>query len=150
MREKISVAPTTRERIQISVEEVGKSLVRERVTVTPSTDRAAVSAKPVRSIWEERGWTPKTSGRGTVYTGQFQATSRTGRTERFEGRIETGQGISQAFVRNPPLGLSRHPKGVCFHLIGDGWRSMNWHRGSANIDETIGYVEKVLAEALDR
>jgi hypothetical protein len=122
---------------------------REHVAVHAKA-RDRVAARPINALWERRGWQQQQTPRGLVYTGRFRAVNpRTGQPSEFEGRIEAGGGNCLALVRQPPTALlSRHPKRMCFHNRGKGWYSMNWWQGTSDVDETIGYVEKTLAEAL--
>jgi hypothetical protein len=122
---------------------------RERISVQPKA-RQQVAARPINALWERRGWQQGLSARGPLYEGEFRVVSaRTGREHTFAGRVETGGGYCQALVRNPPAALlSRHPKRMCFHARGQGWYSMNWWRGTSDVDETISYVEQTLGEAL--
>lgn len=142
MDDPILITPRTRDTIVASH--------REPVVVV-SKQREAVAARPITSLWERNGWTRQDGRRGTVYTGEFRATrARSGARQLFAGRIEQLGGHCQAYVRHPPPSLlAEHPKRLCFHALDQGWFHMNWWHGTSCVDETIVYVEKVLAEALN-
>jgi hypothetical protein len=139
--EKIIVKPRVRDEVHARPREQLK--VRAKV-------RDSVIARPINALWERRGWQVQQTPRGPAYSGQYQTIDpRSGLPRHFEGRIETGGGNCLALLRHPPTGLlNRHPKRMCFHNRNQGWYSMNWWQGTSDIDETIGYVEKTLAEAL--
>ncbi len=137
--ETISVHPV--ERVTVRVKH------RPPIAVRPKP-RAIVDAKPINSLWERAGWTKQRGPRGDIYTGTYRVrNTRTGRGGTFDGRVEVA-GMCQAYIRNPPAELRKHPKAPCFLPVASGWWHMNWWSGTADVDETIAYVEKVLDEAI--
>lgn len=124
---------------------------REPLIITPRS-REAAQARPIRCLWDERGWTVRDSGRRRIFEGPFHGQlRRTGARLLFAGRVELGGGATAAFVHHPPRELvSEHPKAGCFSSVGSDWYRMHWYRPTADVDETIAYVEKLLDEALNR
>ncbi len=143
--EKITARPRDRDRVQARARDV------TAVTARPK-QRESASAHRVDTLFEQNGWQKQSTPRGEVYTGQYRVwDERAGQQRLYAGRIEVTGGQSTAWIQNPPRELlSEHPKRACFLYAGDGWHWMNWYRGTPDIDRTIGYVTRVLAESVNR
>ena len=113
------------------------------VTVTP----------PPRPIWDDRGWTVRPHARGNVYTGEYRVRTATmAQPRRFAGCIvqPPWPGTIIAYVADPPPELRRHQKGACFQLTQPPWFLVHWQQPATTVDDALLYVERVLAEALER
>ena len=90
----------------------------------------------------QRGWSRSKSGKGWV--GPFATRYGT-----YPGHIEPTGDTFDVYVRDPPDGMRRHHKWVCFHV-----REHNWHRihlavppADRDPNSIIRYVEQILTEA---
>lgn len=113
-------------------------------------DRPVTIGPTPRGVWEEQGWTRYRNDGTWVYEGYYRVRDRHGRQRRFPGRVIVRPGEVRPYIADPPAELRTHPKGPCFMLAHTPWFQVHWHRPAGNADEAILYIEKVLAEALNR
>jgi hypothetical protein len=119
-------------------------------TVAVAPTIPSIVEPPPRGAWEERGWTRKQENGHAVYEGHYQVTDRrTNQVRRFRGRVVQQHGLAITYIADPPAEIKRHRKGPCFQLLKAPWFQLNWHRGAANVDDAILYLEKVLDEAVN-
>jgi hypothetical protein len=121
---------------------------------TPLTVRPAevtVVEAPPRGAWDDRGWVMSKRNGHPVYQGHYQIIRRrTGRQEKFAGRVEAGPGRATAFIENPPPEVRTHPKAPCFRHISGGWFKLDWYRPASNVDDAILYMERILDQAVNK
>ena len=107
---------------------------------------AETIVSPVRSAWDEKGWTRRREQDKDVYEGSYQVGKR-----RFRGRIEVGRrNRIRAYILNPPAEIRRHRHRACFQQvgIGTGWQCLHWQRSPRTVDEALLYFEQVLDESI--
>ncbi|MBI4306474.1 MAG: hypothetical protein HY678_09180 [Chloroflexi bacterium] len=101
--------------------------------------------------WVERGWKRQQINGRTVYRGPYMVKDPgTGKYLAFRGEIVEGEGRLAVTVSGLPAETRNHPKRVCFSPLGNDVYIVGWMSPPRNVDEAIFYVEKVIAESLNR
>lgn len=105
--------------------------------VGPSTTLLAVT----------RGW----QRRGDTWYGSYITKVGT-----WDGKIEKRGDVFEPFIRNIPTAIRSHPKFVCFHQKPREWFWVHLHEQprdqdvTANVSAIIAYMERLLAETLNK